>query len=114
MYNRHLITKSDIRRIWPNKLIPENEEELKSLKQEIQDAKTFLNELSQQQITLKNEITRYKQELESLNPAEELIELIKQSQSEPGTVYSQQSSSQSNFKLQCKIHFPNEVNLASA
>lgn len=104
-YFRYIISKSDIRRIWPLKLVPESEEDLKTLKLEVKNSTDLLNKLNQQQINLKDEIARYKNELENLNPEEELLEIIRESQSQT-TIPSQ---SQRCFKLQHKVQFPNEV-----
>ncbi|KAI7904794.1 uncharacterized protein BX663DRAFT_328220 [Cokeromyces recurvatus] len=98
------ITKSEPRRIWPTKLIPENEDDLQSIRQEIQNAKETLNHLIQQNQVIKAEINQYKIQLNELQPLNVIQDLVNNSQ----FTVPKQDKKQGQFILQQKIALPKE------
>ncbi|RCI06101.1 RING finger and WD repeat domain-containing protein 3 [Rhizopus stolonifer] len=95
--------KSEPRHIWPTKLIPENQEDLKSLKSQIEEASKTLKDLVQKNAILKGEIEKCKLELNSLVP-ENGIQHTTRPLAPPPSIPQQQDK----LIYKYKVKFPNE------
>jgi predicted nuclease with TOPRIM domain len=61
------VTKYDPRKIWPTKLLPDYEKELRAMRDQLDEASKAFVKLVQQNTSVKKEIDRYKSELEYLD-----------------------------------------------
>ncbi|KAI8348305.1 hypothetical protein BD560DRAFT_410807 [Blakeslea trispora] len=99
------VVKSEPRRIWPTKLIPEREEDLKLLQADIEQAKNTLIDLATKNKQVKYEIDDCKRQLQSLVPEQELRRMNNTSMPKPMTV----ASVEQKLVYQYKIKIAHEM-----
>ena len=91
--------------MWPTKLIPEREEDLKLLQIDIEQAKKTLQDLAVKNRIVKGEIDDCKRQLQSLVPEQELRRMNNTRLPKPMTVV----SAEPKLVYQYKVKISNEV-----
>lgn len=107
-WSRRITTKKEIRKIWPTKLFPEEEEYLDSLKSELEELDKRLEELALQNATVKKDLAENRAVLDNISPRIEAVP-SQPTQDTQSTLPEPRQNRQ--FSFQSRISMEGEVNI---